>query len=144
MALSRSQLKALPGSQSFSLDISRFAEKAAERAEAIVRKVALDLFSRIVHRTPVDTGRARANWQLAIGSVPSGTLELDDKAGTATVSRAFAAAQGWRPGERILLVNNLPYIIPLEYGHSSQAPSGMARVSVAEFQQAINIAVQGT
>ena len=40
-------------------------------------------------------------------------------------------------------MNSLPYIRPLEYeGHSKQAPAGMVRVSVTEFQTFVDNAVK--
>ena len=45
-------------------------------------------------------------------------------------------------GDTAYLVNNLPYAVPLEYGHSSQAPAGMVRVTIAEFQQIVEAAVR--
>ncbi len=119
----------------FAEDIQAFADKTEERMNLAVRKIALELFSRVILKTPADTGRARANWQVAIGSVPAGTLELEDKPGTATISAADAAASGLRAGDVIYLANNLPYIQRLEDGYSGQAPAGMVGLTVQEFQQ---------
>lgn len=38
-----------------------------------------------------------------------------------------AGVQPLKLGDTAYLVNNLPYAVPLEYGHSSQAPAGMVR-----------------
>jgi hypothetical protein len=128
----------------FEIDLRNFAAKVGARVEVVVRKVAIDLFSRIILRSPVDTGRFRANWQIAIGSIPSGTLELKDKTGQATISKVTAKALHLKAGDTITLVNNLPYAGVLEYGHSQQAPAGMVRISIAEFQQMIDQAVRKT
>lgn len=123
---------------SFSLDIRRFVDKANENLDLVVRKISLELFHRVIVKTPVDTGRARANWQVAIGSIPAGTLELNDKSGTATISRVTAATLALKAGDLIYLVNNLEYARPLEYGHSKQAPAGMVRLTLSEFQGVVN------
>lgn len=99
-----------------------------------VQKISLEMFSRVILRSPVDTGRFRANWQVAIGSVPTGTLEISDKAGTITVGKAQAAALGVQVGQTIALVNNLPYAQRLENGSSKQAPGGMVALTVQDFQ----------
>jgi hypothetical protein len=39
-------------------------------------------------------------------------------------------------------VNNLPYAVPLEYGHSKQAPGGMVRITLARFQQIVDEAIR--
>lgn len=114
---------------------AQFAEKTASKLDLAVRKISLELFSRVILRTPVDTGRARANWQVAIGRIPDGTLQLEDKAGTATISKASAAAAGVKAGDVINLVNNLPYGPRLEDGWSGQAPAGMVALSIQEFRE---------
>lgn len=123
---------------SFQLDIQRFVDKAHGNLDLVVRKVALDLFKRVIMKSPVLTGRFKGNWQVAIGSIPAGTLEINDKAGTATIARATAATLNLRAGEVIYLVNNLDYARALEYGHSKQAPAGMVRLSVAEYGAVVN------
>ncbi|MEC7965396.1 MAG: HK97 gp10 family phage protein, partial [Pseudomonadota bacterium] len=80
-------------------------------------------------------GRARANWQVTIGTVPNGTLDLTDKTGQATISRATATAAGLKAGDVIYMVNNLPYIQRLEDGYSGQAPAGMVGLAVQDFQE---------
>lgn len=117
----------------FELQISRFVEKANGNIDLVIRKIALDLFKRVISKSPVDTGRFKGNWQVAIGSIPAGTLEVDDKAGSATIAKADAVALGLKAGDVIYLVNNLPYSRRLEYGHSKQAPTGMVRTSVQEY-----------
>lgn len=102
-------------SQSFTLDVSRWVEKAKAQPELVLRKVALDVQKRVMERTPVDTGRARAGWGLSM----TGTH-------TAVIS------------------NNVEYIIPLEFGHSKQSPNGMVRVTIAEFQSIVSDTVSET
>lgn len=132
---------------SFTLDIERFVAKAKGNIDLVVRKVSLDMFKRVILKSPVGNpdlwkhpappgysgGRFRGNWQVQIGSIPVGTLEINDKEGSATISRATAETLMMRAGEIIYLVNNLPYSRRLEYGHSTQAPAGMVRLSVQEY-----------
>ena len=104
----------------------------------VVRKIALDMFRRVIIKSPVDTGRFKSNWQVAIGSIPFGTLELNDKTGAATIAQVTAATLGLKAGDVIYLVNNLAYARALEYGHSKQAPAGMVRVTIAEYNAVAN------
>lgn len=115
----------------------QWATKTERKMDLAVRKIALELFSRVILRSPVDTGRFRGNWMVAIGNIPSGTLDLEDKTGTATVSKATAATAGVKAGDVIYLVNNLPYAQRLEDGYSGQAPAGMVGLTVQEFQQVV-------
>lgn len=115
-------------------DVSKWTAETEAKIEIAIRKIALDVFAEVIMMSPVDTGRFRGNWQVAIGSIPSGTLEIDDKAGTATLAKAQAEALGLKAGEVIYLVNNLPYAAALEYGHSQQAPGGMIRLTVQRWK----------
>jgi hypothetical protein len=126
---------------SFELDIARFVAKANGNVDLVVRKVALDLFSRVIQKSPIDTGRFKGNWQVAIGSIPAGTLEVNDKDGSATIARVTAEVLGLKAGDVITLVNNLAYARALEYGHSKQAPAGMVRLTVTEYGAVVNKAV---
>lgn len=132
---------------SFSLDLSRFVEKAGKAADKGVKKVCFDLTAKVIERTPVDTGRARANWQASIDTPVSGTTDDTDKNGSATTNAAVTAINN-AAGRIFYLTNNLPYIVPLEYGlysngagatqkttrdgYSVKAPYGMARITIAE------------
>lgn len=120
-------------SGTFDVDIQRFVTKAKGNIDLVHRKVAIDLFRRVIMKSPVDLGTFKSNWQCAIGSIPSGVLNTVDKSGTATIARMSAVAATFKVGQVIYLVNNLAYARPLEYGHSKQAPGGMVRLSVAEF-----------
>jgi len=122
----------------FAADVAKFETKTLKKMDLAVRKVALELFSKVILRSPVDTGRFRGNWQVSVGSIPSGTLELDDKSGTATVSKAAAAAAGVKAGDIIYLANNLPYAMRLEEGYSDQAPGGMVALTAQEFKSIVD------
>tara|TARA_R110002153_G_scaffold112409_3_gene254463 strand:- start:566 stop:1003 length:438 start_codon:yes stop_codon:yes gene_type:complete len=134
---------------SFEDDLRKFEAKTNRKLTQLGRKVALELFKRVIYKTPVDTGRARANWQVTIGAQASGTIAIDDTNGGATMSKATAASAGFKAGDTIYLTNNLPYIRKLEEGgypdgpktvggFSRQAPAGMVALTVQEFAQVVN------
>lgn len=118
---------------SFSVDLSRLVKKAKGQQEAAVRKVAIETFSRVVMKSPVDTGRFRGNWVAAIGAYSGVTTTDVDPSGRGTVGKIAAAVAGMPiNGASIFLTNSLPYSIRLEYGYSRQAPAGMVRTTLAE------------
>ena len=134
---------------SFANQMKAWERKTERKMDLAVRKIALEMFRKIILKSPVDTGRFRGNWQLAIGSVPDGTLELDDKTGTATIAKGAATALGFNAGETIYFANNLPYARRLEEGgypdgpkvengRSSQAPNGMVALTIQEFQSVVS------
>lgn len=96
-----------------------------------VRALTLGIFGSIIKMTPVDTGRAKGNWQCTIGSPASSETDTlgENAALTAMIQSVPRGA-----GQCVFLTNNLPYIRRLEYdAHSQQAPAGMVRISIARF-----------
>ena len=134
---------------SFSLDISRFCKNANMVTQVAIRKISLEAFKRIVMKTPVDTGRARANWAASVGKYVTYQIEGSDRDGTATLSQAADGVMSWNCQGSMFLSNNVPYIGVLEYGSfpdpsggsktmggfSTQAPQGMVRITVEEMIQ---------
>ena len=122
----------------FADGVTRYRLKVEQLSLQGFRKVVLDLDTKVVERTPVDTGRARANWQANIGPQPQ-----SQGGDIATTVAALTL------GDTAWLANGLPYIRVLEYGEfpnppkggtgktvggfSTQAPSGMIRLSALEF-----------
>ena len=102
---------------SFSGDIGRFANKAERNSLVVFSAVSLDIFGRIIKRTPVDTGRLRNNWQIT----PNIIL-----------------------GKSVFITNNLPYAQVIVDGSSEQAPRGMVKVTVAEFDSIVRKAARPT
>ena len=194
----------------FAMDIARFVEQTKGRQDVVVRKIALELLTRVVMRSPVGNpelwaanasavrintavssynarlrdrpqnldkrgrlrrglkmqaiqggqnvasvtlpagrgyvgGRFRGNWFVSIGTPNLTTTEEVDPRGSQTIARGSAILQGYAPGSTIYISNSLPYGPRLEFeAWSSQAPAGMVRITVAEFQQAVREAVQET
>jgi hypothetical protein len=118
---------------SFTLDLSRFASKTKVNADLIVKKIALEAFSGIILKTPVDTGRARANWTYAVGNYSDATSENVDRAGGSTIAKVSNGLMATRiNGQMLYLTNSLPYIDRLEHGYSKQAPAGMVKLTLLE------------
>lgn len=107
--------------------------------EKVVRGTLISLSSRIIKRSPVDSGRFRGNWQATIGSPASGQLSSIDSNGSATSANAANVANRLEAGSIFYLTNNLPYGERLEYGYSKQAPAGMVRVTLAEYEKILRL-----
>ena len=89
-------------------------------------------------------GRFRGNWQVSFSTKAIGELPDIDARGDNTIAAANGVLLGFTSDVgTIWAVNNLPYGPRLEFeGWSSQAPAGMVRVSVNEFQQYVNQVVR--
>ncbi len=76
----------------FAIDLKKFGEVTREQAQVIFQKIAIDLDTRVVLGTPVDTGRARGNWFPSINTPATGVTDATDPSGSA----AIAALTGWQ------------------------------------------------
>lgn len=115
----------------FAIDLTRFGEAARLQGNVILRKIAIDLDTRVVLDTPVDTGRARGNWYPSLNAPSSDRDDdIEDKSGSRALAEIVDNATRAVIGDVIWLTNNLPYILPLENGSSKQAPDGMVDVNL--------------
>ncbi len=117
----------------FKQDLQAFATGAQERMDAVVRGTLVELSTRLVMRSPVDTGRFRGNWHLGVGAPIPYSLNTFDKAGGSTLSRMRGAIPKDELDTVYYITNNVLYGMALEMGHSKQAPRGVVRVTAMEF-----------
>ena len=120
---------------SFSDDIKRWKQKTIITADKIFRGTCFEIFSKIIKRTPVKTGRLRGNWQAELNRIPTGDV---DTKGNAALSGAAQTTGKAKITDSVYLVNNLPYAGVIENGRSNQAPAGMVKVTIAEFKSIVD------
>lgn len=119
---------------SWSVPLDKLAARAGARMETVVRKATFDLFRNVVLRSPVDTGRFRANWNVSYASPNYSTTAATNQArGVTEAGKALTLPVGGVT----YLSNGLPYARRLEFGWSNQAPQGMVRLSVQQFNEHI-------
>jgi len=123
-----------PRRGSFALQIGAWSDKAKANADQITRKLVLEIAKSVILKSPVDTGRFRNNWNTSYGTPVQTISDTADKSGAGAIARATAVAMSFPMGQTVWVCNALPYALPLEYGHSQQAPAGMVRLTQAEFQ----------
>ena len=135
--------------ESFSLAIGKFIKKAPESADKIVKKVCFDLYQHFVDRTPYDTGRARGGWAIGVNErrlAPEGRCAEPGTKANTSVESMFGEAKSILAEVKgdcvVYMCNNVEYIVPLEEGWSKkQAPAGMVRVTLREYQKYVRDAV---
>lgn len=136
--------------KAFNRHVRDFLKKSNISVEKGLKKFAFDLLTRIIKKNPVDTGRSRAAWYIAmeklggsIGvSMPSDTPRKSGKSRTYPAGVAEGRSKGrfidHTKGfldKYIEIINGISYIIYLEYGYSGQAPFGMVRLSMRELRR---------
>jgi len=92
----------------------------------VMKKIAIRVMQTIILATPVDTGRARGNWLVSLGSLSKEVRkDAKDTTGGATIGENTSKiSSSVKAEDDIHISNNLDYIIPLNEGHSAQAPAG--------------------
>ena len=118
--------------------------KIAARNKAKLLKVAQNSLMRvggaIIAKSPVDSGRFKNNWLAAYGAPDTSTTENVAKTSLgegrgAVYERYKAKLSGLDDGQVFYFTNSLPYAQRLEYdAWSAQAPAGIVRLSVANWQ----------
>lgn len=101
---------------------SFFVRGSTEQVSLSTRGLALHALTGVVLRTPVDTGRARGNWQAHVGAPVGRETGRLDKGGSAAIADGAAAIAAQRGFQQIVIENNVPYIGRLNEGYSPQAP----------------------
>lgn len=113
-------------------EVSAIGNEAKKHAAKAIVKYLVDV-------TPVDTSQALSNWQ-ARNDFPVTFSIRPYFAGQGGSTQGSSAAKAYeeavsiidnaKPGEPIYLSNVLPYIKPLDEGHSTQHPGGFVSASV--------------
>jgi hypothetical protein len=126
---------------SFASDVAKFAQKAGKSVDETGRAIVLELFGSVIKDTPVDTGRARGNWQTTMNS--PATTEIARDGAQLALNELSSELPSFVGDKTIYLANNLPYIHRLEFdGWSQQSPEGMVRKNVARIQSIVKKAAQ--
>ena len=104
-----------------------------------------DCYGRLVQRTPVDTGRARAGWH--IEGEPSewkpapGEYEKAKTEAAAIISQEVIKLEDLSKADVIYIMNNVEYILPLEAGWSRQS-SGFWALFLSELSSQLEKAAE--
>ncbi len=108
-------------------------QKLREAALDAFKATATEVANRIIDRTPVKTGRARANTLLQVNSLDFSTSDNVDPDGGTAKSNAASNAQALQLGDAAAIGNGLAYVaLGLEFGTSTQAPNGMYGITHEE------------
>ena len=107
------------------------APRLARNADEMVRRTAVAVNQTVTLATPVDTGRARGNWQAEVGRPLLEETDRLDPGGATTVSANNVRIAAYSGQGSVFLSNNVPYINRLNQGHSAQAPAGFVEISIA-------------
>lgn len=125
--------------QVFAQEINAIGQNIIRNSVRLQRTVAEHVVEFVATQTPIDTGRASGNWITQIGSPDTGYDPNETGGPQTSIDRAKAALAALAVGQTVYISNNVPYIVPLNQGTSSQAPAGFVEMSaVSALQVAAN------
>lgn len=132
---------------SFSDDINKFVVNVHNKSDAVVRRTVVGIMESIDYMSPVGNptlwqsppppgyvgGHFRSNWQLNIGSPPTG--EIEGTAWQGALDREKAKVPEKAAGKVFYYGNTLPYAQAIEDGTASpqQAPHGLVGITALRF-----------
>jgi hypothetical protein len=123
--------------------------KMKKGLDTVARRIVIEIGSRLELRSPVGNpnlwkslpppgyvgGAFRRNWQHGFGSAPTAILE---GTGNTSGQEIRASVNSSPAGGVHYIVNNLPYAMALEDGHSTQSPPrGMVGLTALEFPEIV-------
>lgn len=104
-----------------------------------------DCYGRLVQRTPVDTGRARAGWHIEGEEnewrPDPGEYEKAKAEAVAIISQEVLKLEDLSKADVIYIMNNVEYILPLEAGWSRQS-SGFWALFLSELSSQLEKAAE--
>lgn len=129
----------------FAASVDDWVKKTDQRMLAVFRESTQRVTSLANNAIPVDTGFARASVQASTESMPpiiSGSKGENGRAYPGNFGQVSAVIANARLGQTIYVGWTASYVLPLEYGHSKQAPSGFVRIAAAQWERVVSEVTQ--
>lgn len=123
----------------FKRRIDKIAKDLEIESNDNVKRLAAYIHQTVVLATPVDTGHARANWDLSLHAATTTVRQETDKSGQSTISRGNRVLTHRKTEETIHITNNVEYIPYLNNGSSAQAPAGFVEKAISAATNAFRV-----
>ena len=112
------------GRSNYKQVLKKVERETPQRLSKALQATAIEGINRLVDRTPVDTGAAKAHWFVRLQPDENFDKERTDPSGTKAKAQAKRDVKLFRIGQTVWLVNSAPYFVYLENGSVKQAPNG--------------------
>jgi len=117
----------------WSIDPTKFIDSVDMSVRRWTMEVSTDMYRSLVNKSPVDTGRFRASWNMTSGTPVFLDIDTGGVSGAPLPAPRVPKVLGVGKYPTIHITNGRRYGAALENGHSSQAPLGMVAVTLAEY-----------
>lgn len=119
----------------FAFAMEKCTERMLEDGVEFLQDVTTDLYAGITERTPVLTGMAVTNWQIAVGGNFNADVLNPSERGASRQKALLTIMSIKDFSQPPVIYNNVNYIGFLEAGWSRKAPSGMIAPTLAEVSE---------
>lgn len=109
---------------------SQFGKIVEGDVQKVARESAMEILRNLVFTSPIDTGRFINNWLVGIGHKDTRTFKGKNR--TDPIYRGEKVLFRHTGFKDIWISNNLPYAVPLNNGHSGQAPANFVERAVEQ------------
>jgi len=103
-----------------------------KKIDKALQDTAVETISKMIDRTPVDTGAAKYHWFMRLTPSERFDKARVDPSGALPKARAKRDVKLFKVGGKVYLINSAPYFIYLERGSSTQAPQGVVAITMQE------------
>lgn len=129
----------------FGAKVDDWTKQTEARLTAVFRESTQRVASIASNGVPVDTGFAQYAVQASLTEMPEiikGSKGADGATYAFDFNQIALTIAGAEIGDTVYVGWTAGYILPLEYGHSKQAPSGFVRLAAEQWQVIVNGVVQ--
>ena len=126
--------------QSYAAQVEAWVRETDQRLEAVWKESAQRVASLANNGVPIDLGYARASIRASTEQMPKIDRAADNDARASVVpdfGNITLVIVNARLGQTIYVGWTAAYILPLEYGHSQQAPNGFLRIAAAQWPRIV-------
>lgn len=138
----------------FNIPLQELADKVKLDLDTVTRKATLDMFRAVSFVAPVDTGRYRANMNVTYNTIDRSVTQSTDQS---RMGAEIEKVNSFPIGGVTYITNSLPYASVIEFGgypnppkvptgktvngYSRQAPQGVFRITVMQFNDYVKKAI---
>lgn len=126
--------------RNFAASVDDWVKETETRMLAVFRESTKRVASIANNNIPVDTGFARASQQASTEAMPpivDGKKGQEGKVYPASFGQVSGVISNAQLGQTIYIGWTASYVLPLEYGHSKQAPAGFVRLAAAQWPRIV-------
>jgi len=125
------------------LSIEQWVDKALKNSKKVYQDAAHTMSAEIQDNTPIDTTKAFRSWTASKGNRIAVNYVSREQAINGPIGDTIKpVTDSLMLGDQFNFANATPYIIPLEFGHSDQAPKGFFRIGKAKWNARVGEAVR--